>query len=131
MAYSGEVLAIVIDPSHEQFSKAGELQIDPMHPKLNNNGDVLIQFEDGTKTIANNGQRSGLSQYYIFGKREQESLEHLRQELPEVKDLLNVIYSRADRPSDGEYVSENTQRAQAAVYFLIAKILNPEDTIIG
>ncbi len=120
MAYNGEVLSVIIDPNHERFSETGELEVD--FDLLNQSGDVIVKFDDGSQTLANNGDSSGIPQYYIFAKSEEDIAARLSLRLPEIKDLLYVIFSRADKP-DGERLSENTQRAQAAACYLINKTL--------
>ncbi|MGH7234261.1 MAG: hypothetical protein ACREF7_02345 [Candidatus Saccharimonadales bacterium] len=123
MSFSGEVLSVVIDPRHERYGEAGEMEVDS--ETRENAGDVYICFDDGTKTIANDGQTSGISQYYVIPKSEQDIADELVSILPELKPALNEIYSRVESPlSDSR--SLKVQRAQAAASQLIARRLFPE-----
>ena len=127
MPYNGEVLSVIIDPNHSRFAEIGELDVDP--ELLRTVGDVIIKFGDDSFALANNGELSGIPQYYVFAKSEQQYAEVLSSRLPKIKDLLHVIFARVEQ-SDVESTQENAQRAQAAAHLLINRTLFNDEVLV-
>ena len=123
MPYLNEFVPVIIDPSHERFGHSGLLFMD--NSPYDDNGDLTILFADGKISKVNNGLKTGLSQYYVFPSGQSSEAGHLISVLPDIKNRLAELFSRANNKAPTEHIAE-TKCAQAAATYLIAATLYPE-----